>query len=114
MKFLIRENAIMYAIVEISGKQYKVEKDALVNVDLLDKKENEEFAVDKVLLFSNGDNVLVGQPYLSNVKVMAKVMGETKAKKVRGVRFRRRKNFTRTLGARAQYSLLKINDVVLS
>jgi large subunit ribosomal protein L21 len=104
----------MYAIVEISGKQYKVEKDALVNVDRLDKKENEDITVDKVVLFSNGDNVLVGAPYLSNVKVLAKVMGEVKAKKVRGVRFKRRKNFTRTIGSRAQYSQLKISDVVLS
>ena len=73
----------MYAIVEISGKQYKVEKDATINVDRLENKENENMTIDKVLLFADGENVLIGEPYLSNVKVQATVLGEVKGKKVR-------------------------------
>lgn len=104
----------MYAIVEISGKQYKLEKDSTVNVDKLESKENDLLTLDKVLLYADGDNVMVGQPYLSNVKVEAKVIGNTKGKKVRGIKFKKRKNYTRTIGFRPEFSQLKINKFLVS
>jgi large subunit ribosomal protein L21 len=104
----------MYAIVEISGKQYKLEKDATVNVDKLESKENDLLTLDKVLLYADGENVMVGQPYLSNVKVEAKVIGNAKGKKVRGIKFKKRKNYTRTLGSRPEFSQLKINSFLVS
>ena len=103
----------MYAIVEIAGKQYKIEKDAVINVDRLKKSEN-NITIDKVLLYSNNDDIRVGSPYLSNVQVKAEVLGEVKGNKVLGIKFKKRKNYTRTVGHRAIYSQLKISDVVAS
>lgn len=102
----------MYAIVEISGKQYKIEKDTIVNVDRL-KNADKTLVLDKVILYSNNGDVQIGQPYLKNVKVQAEVLGEVKGNKVFGIKFKKRKNYTRTIGHRAQYSQLKINDVVV-
>ena len=102
----------MYAIVEISGKQYKIEKDAIVNVDRL-KNAEKDLVLDKVLLYSNEGEVKIGQPYLQNVKVKAEILGEVKGNKVFGIKFKKRKNYTRTIGHRAQYSQLKINEVVV-
>ncbi|PKL35676.1 MAG: 50S ribosomal protein L21 [Spirochaetae bacterium HGW-Spirochaetae-1] len=104
----------MYAIVEIAGKQYKVEKDITIEVDKLDRQENEDFDIDKVILFANGDDVQVGQPYLAGVKVKVQFIKNIKSKKVRGVKFKKRKNYTRTLGHRQNYSQLKIKDLVVS
>ncbi len=104
----------MYAIVEIGGKQYKLEKDATVNVDKLESNENDLLTLDKVLLYADGDNVMIGQPYLSNVKVEALVVGNLKGKKVRGIKFKKRKNYTRTLGFRPEFSQLKINNFLVS
>ena len=101
----------MYAIVEIAGKQYKVEKDIIVNVDRL-KNSPETIIIDKVLLYSNEGDIRIGQPYLDNVKVKAEVLGEIKGKKVRGIKFKKRKNYTRTLGHRPLYSQLKISELV--
>jgi large subunit ribosomal protein L21 len=103
----------MYAIVEISGKQYKVEKDILINVDKLEDK-NETIALDKVLMYVDGDKVLVGQPYLKNVKITATNKGQIKGKKVRGIKFKKRKNYTRTLGHRQDYSQLVIKELAVS
>ncbi len=103
----------MYAIVEIAGKQYKVEKDVIVNVDRL-KNADENITIEKVLLYSNGGDIRVGQPYLDNVKVKAEILGEIKGKKVQGVKFKKRKNYTRTLGHRPLYSQLKISELVVS
>jgi large subunit ribosomal protein L21 len=103
----------MYAIIEIAGKQYKIEKDAVINVDRLKKPEN-NIIIDKVLLYSNDGDIRVGNPYLSNVKVKAEVLGEVKGIKVLGIKFKKRKNYTRTVGHRAVYSQLKISDVIAS
>jgi large subunit ribosomal protein L21 len=100
----------MYAIVEIAGKQYKVEKDAVVNVDRL-KKSDSNITLDKVLLYSNDSDVRIGTPYLTNVQIKAEVLGEIKGNKVSGVKFKKRKNYTRTIGHRAIYSQIKISDV---
>ena len=104
----------MYAIVEICGKQYKVEKDSVLNVERINEPENSDVAIDKVLLYADGENVQVGQPYLSNVKVVAKLLGEAKDKKVEGIKFKKRKNYTRTLGHRHIYSQIKINELQLN
>ncbi len=104
----------MYAIVEISGKQYRVEKDATINVDLLDKNANDELIIDRILMVSADDKVMIGQPYLKNVKITAKVIGDIKGEKVRGIKFMKRKRYERTLGHRQNYSQIKINEVTVS
>jgi len=104
----------MYAIIEVGGKQYKVEKNLTVNVDKLDKSENEDFEIDKVILLADGDDVQIGQPYLTNVKVKAQVLGEIKGDKVKGIKFKKRKGYQKTLGHRQSYSQLKIKELVVS
>ena len=104
----------MYALVEVSGKQYKVEKDCIIDVDKIDNVEEnqDEVILDKVLLIADGENVKIGNPYLENSKVKAKNCGIVKGKKVRGIKFKKRKNYTRTLGHRQQYLQLKINEII--
>jgi large subunit ribosomal protein L21 len=104
----------MYAIVEIAGKQYKVEKDAMINVDKLEKEASDSLVIDKVLLYANGEQVIVGQPYLKNVKITAKVLGDTKGDKVRGIKFGKRKRREKTIGHRQKYSMIQINELTVS
>jgi large subunit ribosomal protein L21 len=104
----------MYAIVEIAGKQYKVEKDSTINVDLLEQNANEDLVIDKILMVSGDDKVMIGQPYLKNVKISAKVLGEIKGEKVRGIKFQKRKRHERTVGHRQNYSQIKINELTVS
>jgi large subunit ribosomal protein L21 len=104
----------MYAIVEISGKQYKVQNEATISVDKLSAEKDMSITLDKVLLYADGENILIGQPYLTNVKIEAKSLGNIKGIKVRGVKFKRRKNYTRTKGHRQHLSQLKINSISMS
>lgn len=101
----------MYAVVEISGKQYKLEKDAVVNVDRFDAAKDSSIALEKVLMYVDGDTVLVGKPYLSDVKVSAKVLGEKRGDKVRGIKFKRRKNYSRLKSNRPHYLTLKVEGI---
>jgi len=103
----------MYAIVEIGGKQYKVEKDMKINIDKISDLEEGDLAIEKVLMFVDGDNFFVGYPYLDNVRVSAKIIDKVKGKKVRGIKFKKRKNYTRTMGHRTEYLQIMINELTL-
>ena len=63
----------MYAVIETGGKQHKVEKGMLLSIDLLQDEIGKKITFDNVLLYVDGNNVEVGQPYLDNVKVTAEI-----------------------------------------
>ena len=63
----------MYAVIESGGKQHKVEEGEFLSVDLLSDEPGKKITFDNVLLYVDDDNVEIGQPYLSNVKVTAEV-----------------------------------------
>ena len=102
----------MYALVEIKGKQYKVEKGSVVTVDRLKNTVGDTVEFDSVLMTSEDGDVKVGQPYLKGVKVSATVTEEKKGKKVIIFKFKRRKNYKKKQGHRQKYSVLKIEDII--
>jgi large subunit ribosomal protein L21 len=95
----------MYWLVELNNKQYKIEAGEPVLVDKLDAKQDSEINIDKVLLMrGDKDEVQVGTPYLKDVKLKAKVLGNVSGKKVRVFKYKRRKDYRRTIGSRPQYT----------
>ena len=72
----------MYAVIETGGKQHKVEKGMVLSVDLLKDDVGKKITFDNVLLYVDGKNVEVGQPYLSNVKVTAEIKDTIKGEKL--------------------------------
>jgi large subunit ribosomal protein L21 len=103
----------MWAIVEITKKQYFVERDSFLKVERLEKKEG-DIIFDKVLLTADGDNVAVGKPYIAGAKVKAEIIGEQKGDKVISFKYRRRKRSRRIRGHRQIYTHLKISDIITS
>ncbi len=80
----------MYAIVEIGGKQYKVEKDMVLNVDRTLQGKTDKLAIEKVLMLVDGEKMMVGRPYLSNVRVSAAILKEDTGKRSAGSPSRRK------------------------
>ena len=72
----------MNAVVEISGKQFKVAKDSKLYVHRLDAKEGSKVSFDNVLLLDNGSKVVVGTPTVTGASVEAKVVKHLKDDKV--------------------------------
>ena len=103
----------MYAIIETGGKQYKVEKDDLVQVEKLDGKVKDEIIFSNVLLTVEEEKVRVGFPYLEGAKVIAEKLGDFKAKKVTSFKFRRRKNSKTLKGHCQQLAAVRIKEIVL-
>lgn len=101
----------MYAILEIAGKQYKVEDNSTLYVDRLDGNEGDAVDFEKVLLVDNDGKVDVGTPTVSGAKVNAKILGHVKADKVVVFKKKRRKGYKKTQGHRQQYTQVKIEKI---
>lgn len=100
-----------FAIAEISGKQYKINKGMVLDVEKLDAKPNENYTLDKILLYVNGDNVTIGDPYVSGLKATAKIEKEVKSDKIRVAKYKAKSKYRRARGYRQVLSRIKIEDI---
>ena len=101
----------MYAIVEIAGHQYKVQKDQQVFVNRLDSKEGAKIKFDKVLLMDKGGDVTVGAPAISGLAVHATVERHLKGDKVLVFKKKRRKGYQKLNGFRPYLTEIRITDI---
>ncbi len=102
----------MYAIVDIAGFQYKVEKDKKYFVNRLSHEEGEQVEFDKVLLVDNDGDVKVGKPTVEGAKISAKVVGHNKADKKTVFKKKRRKGFKVKKGHRQRLTQIQVEDIV--
>lgn len=101
----------MYAIVEIAGQQFKVQKDQYVYVHQLDNKEGDKVEFTNVLLVENNGKVNVGAPAISGAKVTAKVLKHVKGDKVIVFKKKRRKGYKVRNGHRQCFSQIQIEEI---
>jgi len=101
----------MYAIVQLGSLQYKIQEGDTISAQCLDGKEGKSVALDKVLLFAEGQNIKIGQPYLKDVKVTAKIVSQYLDKKRISYRYRRRKDSSRKKGHRQKLTALNITKI---
>jgi large subunit ribosomal protein L21 len=104
----------MYAIVEIAGQQFKVEKDQKVFVHRLQSEEGKKVSFDNVLLIGDGDKVTVGAPAIDGAQVGAKVLKHLKGDKVIVFKKKRRKGYRVKNGHRQALTEIQIDSIVAS
>ncbi|MFC5193957.1 MULTISPECIES: 50S ribosomal protein L21 [Bizionia] len=104
----------MYAIVEIAGHQFKVEKDQRVFVNRLATEEGKEVSFDNVLLIADGDNITVGAPAITGALVGAKVLKHLKGDKVIVFKKKRRKGYRVKNGHRQSLTEIVIESIAAS
>jgi len=104
----------MYAIVEIAGQQFKVEKDQKVFVHRLQTEEGKKVSFDNVLLLSDGDKVTVGAPAIGGAQVSAKVLKHLKGDKVIVFKKKRRKGYRVKNGHRQSLTEIQIESIFAS
>ena len=104
----------MYAIVEIAGQQFKVEKDQKLFVHRLQEDEGKKVAFDNVLLLADGGKVTVGAPAIDGAQVGAKVLKHLKGDKVIVFKKKRRKGFRKKNGHRQFLTEIQIENIVAS
>ena len=94
----------MYAVIKTGGKQYRVQEGDTIKVEKLDGKEGDSIELDQVLMLADGDKVTLGQPLVEGATVSATVKAQGKGKKIRIIKFKRRKHYRKQMGHRQAYT----------
>lgn len=98
-----------YAVFRSGGKQYKVSKGSIIEVDRLNVV-GKEIIFDDVLLWVSNNETKIGTPKLK-VKIKAKVLGQIKGDKIRVAKFKAKVRYRRVMGFRPYLTRLQIEDI---
>ncbi len=101
----------MYAVVHSGGKQYKVQKGEILRVEKLPGEVGSKVSFDRVLMFSDGENVRIGQPVLDDVTVEGNIVEQGKYKKIIVFKYKKRKRYRKKQGHRQQYTAIRIENI---
>jgi large subunit ribosomal protein L21 len=101
----------MYAIIESGGKQYRVEKGDVIDVELLESGTEQKVEFKRVLFLNTGTAAKVGTPYVDRSIVHGELVQEVKGPKVIAFKYKRRKPIRRKVGHRQRYSRVKITEI---
>lgn len=101
----------MYAVIRSGGKQYKVSKDDIISVEKLTAEAGDKISINEVLMISEKDNLILGDPIIKGATVNAEVLEQTRAKKIIVFKKKRRHNYRRKNGHQQNLTTLKIVDI---
>lgn len=101
----------MYAIVRISGKQYRAELGQSLVVDKLAHEVGTSVDFNEVLLIGDGENSQIGQPFVDGAIVSAEVASQFRGKKIIVFKYKPKVRYRRKSGHRQSYTLLKVNSI---
>lgn len=101
----------MYAVIKTGGKQYRVKVGDVMKFEELPAEVGSSIDFTEILMISNGTDVKCGEPLIANATVQAEVMAHGRHKKVRIIKFRRRKHHMKQMGHRQNYTQVKITAI---
>jgi large subunit ribosomal protein L21 len=102
----------MYAVVETGGKQYKVEPGQLLEVETIAGEAGAQVQLGRVLAVSDNGSIKAGKD-VSGAKVTATIQGATRGDKVIVFKFKRKKQYKRTIGHRQNYTVVKVDAITV-
>ena len=102
----------MNVLVEISGKQFKVDKGDKIKVPYINKKVGEKLTFEKVLYIEDGKSKEIGTPYIKEKNIEAKILEHGSYDKVIVFKMKRRKGYQKKNGHKQKFSLVEISNLV--
>jgi large subunit ribosomal protein L21 len=104
----------MYAVFATGGKQYRASTGDILKIEKLNAEKGATVELDQVLMVGEGDDVKVGSPYLKGGKVTATVVEHGRGKKIRILKFKRRKHHMKKMGHRQDFTQIEITGIAAS
>ncbi len=101
----------MFAVFESGGKQHRVVEGEVVRLERLAGEPGDRVVFDRVLMIAEGNSVALGTPLVEGGKVAGEVVAQGLGKKIRVIKFKRRKNYLRKKGHRQAYTDVKITAI---
>lgn len=101
----------MYAVIKTGGKQYRVQEGDVLKFEELRAETGSTVQFSEVLMLAEGDVVTCGTPFIANAIVHAEVIEHGRHKKIKIIKFRRRKHHMKQMGHRQNYTQVKITAI---
>lgn len=103
----------MFAVIKTGGKQYRVQKGDILEIEKLGEKQGKKISFENVLLIEVNEKISIGTPYVKNAMVKAEILENFKDKKVLVFKKKRRKQYRRTKGHRQDMTRIRIEDILV-
>ena len=103
-----------YAIVEISGRQFWIEKGKYYDFNRISTELGKQISLNRVLLVNNDENILIGKPYLESVKIKGRILEHLRGKKTIVYKMRPKKKTRKKQGHRQEITRVLIEDIVIN
>ncbi|PLW67567.1 50S ribosomal protein L21 [Pseudohalioglobus lutimaris] len=101
----------MYAVIEAGGKQHRVAEGETLKLEKIEAATGETIEFDRVLMVGAGESVKIGKPVVDGSKVTAEIVAHGRHKKVKIVKFNRRKHYRKETGHRQWFTEVKITGI---
>ncbi len=103
----------MYAVIQTGGKQYRVTPGETIRIEKLPWNVGAELELNSVLAIHRDPDELLTGDRISNAKVVATIVSHGRGDKIRVFKFKRKKQYKRTIGHRQDYTAVKVTDIVV-
>ena len=100
-----------YAIIEISGRQFWVEIGKYYDLNRIPTKLGNNIILNRILLFNNNGKLLIGQPYLKNIKIEGKIIQHLRSNKIISYKMKRKKKTRKKQGHRQNLTRVLIQNI---
>lgn len=104
----------MYAVIKSGGKQHRVKEGQVVRLEKIEAEMGSNIDFNEVLMVANGEEITLGAPLVDGATVSAEVVNHGRAKKIKVLKFKRRKHHMKTQGHRQWFTEVLINGIALS
>jgi large subunit ribosomal protein L21 len=101
----------MYAVIKTGGKQYRVKEGDVLKVEQLSVEVGSIIDFPEILMITKDDKTTIGTPFVEKASVKAEVMSQGRHKKIRIIKFRRRKHHMKRMGHRQNFTEIKITAI---
>lgn len=101
----------MYAVIATGGKQYRIAKDDIIDIERVEGEVGKKVTFDEILVLGEGDKVECGTPLIKSAKVDAEIVEQFRGKKLTVFKMKRRKGFRKKHGHRQELTKVKITSI---
>lgn len=101
----------MYAVFQSGGKQHRVQVGDTIKLEKIENEIGANIEFEKVLLVGSAEDIQIGAPYVDGAKVTAEIISQGRGKKVKIIKFKRRKHHRKQMGHRQWFTEVKITAI---
>jgi len=101
----------MFAVIQTGGKQYRVSQGDVITIEKLDGTTGDRIEIDSVLMVGDGDQVIIGQPHLSQARVVGTIVRQDRGPRILVYKHKRRKGYQKRQGHRQWLTWLRVTDI---